>query len=415
MADTTSSESGGFSTKIVFGLIGAGLILFLAALLVTLSPQETLSKKDRYGAGMKSKSVLGYAGFADLLERHGFQVVRERYAAQIDRHDRANGVRVIAEPVIGASKQRRSHFTRRTNHPAVLVVLPKRYPGLPAAKGWLRSVGKYSDKTALSPLRILDGNASITDSKKALRTSGGTIILPESTTPRQLFKSGIFTPHIGNDDGMLVGRLQKNRRDLWLVSDPDLLNNYDFRNLGNIAAIEHIVRAFPEDSVVVFDETRAGSVQPPREFLQILLQAPLYYVLIYAVLVLLVALWAAAPRFGPIVRPAAGSETHGKSSLIGAAAGLLRLAGQDSEIIRRYLGASVRDVARRNHAPGTLDDTGLVAWLDRVGEARRATKPDELAHMTDRVNHQIKARHKLELLREAGRIYNWKRRMIHGS
>ncbi len=415
MANAGTSDTGGFSTKIVFGLIGVGLVLFLAALLVSLSPQETLSKKDRYGAGMLSKSVLGYAGIARFLERSGFQIVRERYAAQVDRRNRANIIHVITEPVIGASKQRRAHFNQRIKQSTVVVILPKRYPGRVGAKGWLRTVGQYSEKVALSPLQILDQNAVLVESSNPLRTPDGKVILAKSETPRQLFRSKSFIPQIGNDDGLLVGLLRGNRRDLWLVSDPDLLNNYDFKNKGHIAAIEYLVNKFPEDTLVVFDETRAGSIQPPREFLQILLQAPLYYVLIYAVLVLLVALWAAAPRFGPIVRASTDTRHAGKSSLIGAAAGLLRLAGQDSEIIRRYLGASLRDVARRNHAPDTLDDTGLVAWLDRVGQARQATRPDELAQMVDRVNHQIKARQKLELLREAGRIHNWKRRMIHGS
>lgn len=409
------ADGGGISPKIVFGLIGVGLVAFLAAVIVTLGPDRTLGFRDRYGPGMMSKSVIGYAGLAAYLRDRGHTVIRRRYDPTGPAGAPARQIRILTEPSVGVSKARQAHLRKQLERSVTVLVLPKRTMGRAAPRGWLASVGPVSRSRILSTLKILEPDASVTTSRAAIKDNDGRTVIRQDDTERQLVVSQRIKPVLSNESGTLVGLLEDKRRRVWIVSDPDILNNRSFADPEHIAVIDRFLNSVDRDAVFVFDETRAGAAQAPRNFLAVLLQAPLYYILIYGVLVLILALWAAAPRFGPVFRAQSELLVTGRAELIAAAAGLLRLAGQDGEIIRRYLGASIRDAMRRNHAPENLEGDALITWLDRVGAARSVTEENELARISARVGNMSAARQRIELKREAARIFDWKKRMIHGS
>jgi hypothetical protein len=85
----------------------------------------------------------------------------------------------------------------------------------------------------------------------------------------------------------------------------------------------------------------------------------------------LLAIWAAAVRFGP-KREAPPPIAPGKDFLIRNTAALLRYGGHHADALRRYLAVTIQDVRRASHAPDGLAPAALTAWLDRLGATRGA-------------------------------------------
>ena len=154
------TSEGVFSGRLLGIWISVSVILLALSLYFMIRPQTTGPGIDDIGPGTFSRSALGHAGLAQMLERLGIRVVKSRYDSLRKLGD--EDLLVIAEPEALGEVQRLIDVDR------VLLVLPKR-EGIPsrAHPGWiadnfLRSEGEIQDV-----LLILDIDAAIAYTRKA--------------------------------------------------------------------------------------------------------------------------------------------------------------------------------------------------------------------------------------------------------
>ena len=129
------------------------------------------------------------------------------------------------------------------------------------------------------------------------------------------------------------------------------------------------MRCAVADGNVVFDETLHGYVARPTSPVKLLFQFPFVFATAQGALAVALLLWATLGRFGAPAPVAAGLDA-GKLALVENTARLLDFAGHQRMMVRRYLQAALRDVARELRAPRGLSDDALVDWLKRIGAAR---------------------------------------------
>jgi hypothetical protein len=231
---------------------------------------------------------------------------------------------------------------------------------------------------------------------------------PVITDDVQLIKSNRLRPVIGSSDGMLIGELRNNQRRLWIVADPDVLQNHGLpQNAALAAALINRLRT--GDGNIVFDEMVHGLAEKPRSSFWMLFEFPFVLATIQGLIAIALLMWATMGRFG-VAQPLPVALQSGKTGLIANTAKLFALARYQPVIIKRYVYAVMRDVARQLHAPAGMGDTALVEWLRRTGQARAVTidcgsllsSADEFVASGRRgVAHSVLAPDILRLKREA--------------
>jgi hypothetical protein len=230
-----------------------------------------------------------------------------------------------------------------------------------------------------------------------------------------------------SDDGELVGELYvagtsmmllgsrwiDDDTELWILTDPGVINNVGLRTTDNaqftIALLDHLRQGGP----VVFDEVVHGFEQAPS-LSRALLQFPLVLATLTAALCAILLLWAAVGRFGPprAVPPAVPS---GKDFLIRHTAALLHGGGHDVHALRRYLATTIQSVRHSLHAPRDLDQNALRTWLERVRQSRGGTIPlpeleREVADLAGAHGRGTGKR----VVEVSARIHRWRLEMTHG-
>ena len=357
-----------FSPRLLAAWIGAALLTFAASLYFGGGGDGT-SGADTVGPSAFSKSAVGYAGIADILHRLNIPVEKSRRAPLTQV---GGGVLVVAEP----SPQQAAALAPLLQAPNLLLILPK-WQGRASARhrGWLAEAQLVPEIEAAAGLDFVVAPAATVTrvaappgwNANALRQA------PNLAGPVQLIVSDRLSPIVGSADGMLLGeRIDKGHR-LWVLADPDVMENHGLGRDGNaafsVALFQALLGAEHLADGVVFDETIHGFVGAPPSPFRLLFEFPFVIATGLGALAVLLLLWATLGRFGApqALPPPLGA---GKRGLIENAASLLDFAGHQPVVVRRYVQASLRDVARRLHAPPELGEAALLDWLARVGEAR---------------------------------------------
>jgi hypothetical protein len=350
-----------FSPRVLVIWVAVASLLFVAMILFMMfgSPERPT------GPSAFSSSAIGYAGIADVMRRLGTPVVKSRGGslAKLDAH----GVLIVAEPMPSISPQRlRSLLTANK----VLLVLPK-WIGQPSEKvpGWIEDASLAPEDSPRSIARIAAPGADIVRLDAAPAWTTNEIHrAPVITEKPQLIKSNRLRPVVGSSDGMLIGELSNNQHRLWILADPDVLENHGLaKNAAFDAALVNELRG--ADGNIVFDETIHGFTEQPASPFHILFEWPFVLATIQGLVAVALLLWATMGRFGlPLTAPIA--LPSGKTRLIENTAKLFALARYQPVIVRRYVYAMIRDAGRALHAPAGLTDSALIAWLQRTGQAR---------------------------------------------
>jgi hypothetical protein len=357
-----------FSPRLLAAWIGAALLTFAASLYFGGGGGGSAIGADTVGPSAFSRSAVGYAGIADILRRLNIPVEKNRRAALAEV---GGGVLVVAEPPLQQAAALQPLLQARN----LLLILPKWHGRASAQhRGWLAEaeLAPEVEATAVLDFAVPGGKVSRVAappawSANALRQA------PNLEAPVQLVVSDRLTPIVGGADGMLLGeRIDKGHR-LWVLADPDVMENHGLGREGNaafsVALFQALLGAGHLADGVVFDETVHGFVATPPSRFKLLFEFPFVVATGLGAFAVLLLLWATLGRFGaPQALPP--PLDAGKRGLIENAASLLDFAGHQPVVVRRYVQASLRDVARRLHAPPDLADPALLDWLARVGEAR---------------------------------------------
>jgi hypothetical protein len=184
----------------------------------------------------------------------------------------------------------------------------------------------------------------------------------------QLIRSRVLRPLLASPDGILIGERRTRTGRIVVLSDPDLIANFNLIRGDNavlaVNLVEYLRTGHP-DGDVIFDEFTHGFSERPFHLLGILFQFPFVLVTIQMGFATGLLVWAATARFGTPTPPSSPLEA-GKRSLIDNATRLLAQSGRSPELSERYFEEMVRDTGRRLRAPSGLDLTALLAWLARA-------------------------------------------------
>jgi hypothetical protein len=355
-----------FSGRLLAGWIAGAVVVFAVSLY--LMGGGEVSGPESTGASTFSRSAVGHAGIADVLQRLGIAVVKSRYNSLEKLAPRS--VLVIAEPRPGQQSEAAIRTLLKADR--ILLVLPK-WTGLPSEQspGWIREVRLRSTSEAAWALHLVAPRAEVVRESGEMKwTSNPFAGVPSLAEPVQLVRGGGLRPVIATDRGMLVGAVDDRNRQILVLSDPDLISNHGLaRGTNATVAIDLIRRLRGADGSVVFDETVHCYVVKPTSPLLLLLGFPFVVATAQGLIAVGLLLWATMARFGA-PQPLPPPLSAGRGGLLQNMAKLIELNGHQQIMVRRYVQETVRDVARQLHAPRGLSGDALLAWLQRVGTAR---------------------------------------------
>ena len=400
-----------FSRRLLLGWVGAAIATFALSLYFMGRPGEP-GGTDAVGPSTYSRSAIGHAGIADVLQRLGVTVIKSRESSA-DKLGK-DGVLVLAEPRPTAISE--PALRALLDARAVLLVLPK-WTGRASEKnpGWLATAEEKPPSQAQWVLNLVAGGGEVV--RESQMPAWTTNLLggrrPQLERPVQLMRSGALRPIVGAPAGILVGELNQ-KRTVWVLADPDVIANHGIAQADNAALTLAIInRLRGRNGPVVFDETIHGFVAQPANPLALLFQFPFVVATFQVVAALALLLWATMARFGaPQSAPPALSA--GRQGLLLNVAQLITFAGHGQVMVRRYVQETVRETAQQLHAPRGLTGQGLAAWLTRVGQARGVTV-DCAAVIRDVEQLPDRRRGDLApLVRIARDIHRWRREIVDG-
>jgi hypothetical protein len=402
-----------FPLRVLIGWICAAVALF-AVSLYFMASGDSGGRGDRIGPSTFSRSAIGYAGIAEVLQRQGVAVVKSQYDSLAKASP--GSVVVIAEPRSNAASESSIRRLLASNT-TMLLVLPK-WTGGPSEDhpGWLASLAEGQIGEALWTLRLVAPKAEVTrERNKVFWTINALRIAPSIDQPIQLIRGQPpFLPIVAAPEGMLIGEIVRGSRRIWVLSDPDIIANQGFGRGNNAAlAVAAIKRLRGADGSVIFDETVHGFVARPASPFLLLFRFPFVVATIQGLMAVALLLWATLGRFGaPQSLPP--PLNAGRSGLLQNMASLIEFTGHQETVIRRYVLETVRDVGRQLHAPRGISGNALVAWLQRVGAARGVeTDCGAVIRQIEELS-EGRYRNLSALVRLARQIHQWKGEIIDG-
>ena len=363
---------------------------------------------DAVGPSTFSRSAVGHAGIAETLRRLGIEVAKSR-SDSVGKL-RPGGVLVIAEPNVSLQPQQlRSLLAART----VLLVLPKRVGRRDRNRpAWVDQVVLLPETAAAAVLTLGGIKAEVVRAPTASWSRNEIGPTPAIPAPMQLIKSSELRPVVAADNGMLVGELRTNTRRLWVLADPDLLQNHGIGEPGNAGFALALINGLRgRNGTVVFDETVHGYEEQTGAPWLLLFEFPFVLATLQGVIAVGLLLWGTMGRFGAPLPPPPALQS-GKHGLIQNTAKLFEFAGYQVVMVQRYVHAIVRDVARQLHEPAGLSGAAAVAWLDRVGQARGVHVT--CAGLLQRADDLDRRRDAGTLASLARDTYRWKREIVDG-
>jgi hypothetical protein len=397
-----------FEPRVVAALMAALVVLFAASLFLSGTGGHR-AEGNPVGANTYSRSAVGHLGLFDVLPKLGYRVVRgERdVLTQLG----TNGILILAEPTRAVSGSPGTSFLLAAE--TILVVLPKwDIRRSEERDDWIGEAKLLREDVPGSVLLTVAGPGDVV---RVTQPSGfhNSLAIPDPTVsgPIQLIKNSKLRPIVAVADGILLGEFKQGRRKIWVLADPDPIENHGIGKGDNLAFTTAVLHAMlaGKPGTLVFDETLHGFQRSSPSALKFLFEFPFNLVALQVVAAVVLLLMASVGRFGTPEIP--DRVLHaGKRDLISNTASLIDHAGHHAAIQRRYIGMVLQDTGRLLRAPGQLNDQELAAWLDRTGAAR-GLRSDCVA-LLGRI--AAKSQDLVSLFAEARAIHRWRKEILNG-
>lgn len=396
------------SQRLLIGWITAAVLVFMLSLYFMGSSEQSNTS---VGPSSFSRSAVGYAGLADMLQKRDLPVVKSRFdlLGQVT----PVGVLVIAEPLAGARNEQIMRTLLKADN--ILLILPKWFGRQnPSKPTWIGDATHINSEAASWALHLVAPKADLTDVKSANFTANSFNLAPNIAAPIRLMHGDRLQPIIGTADRMLLGLLRDRDRKIWVLSDPDIMSNHGLAQSGNpalaLAIIDHLRSGAGS---IVFDETIHGFIAEPQNPFKLLFRFPFVIAVIQGVLALALLLWATVGRFGT-PQPAPSTISAGRQQLLENIAKLVDTRGHRDVMIKRYVLETLRDVGRQLHAPRGLSTAALIGWLQRVALARKVTVDCGPLINDAAMLGESRTRNPAVLVRLARDIHRWKGEILDG-
>jgi hypothetical protein len=398
-----------FSGRLLLGWLLAALLTLAVSLYFMGGSDETDAT---VGPSAYSRSAIGYAGIAEVLQRLDIPVVKSRgdTLGQLTR----GSVLVLTEPVPNGKTEEAMRTLLKAD--TILLVLPK-WTGQQSRNNstWIGEASLLDPDVAAWALHLVAPDAKVQDVQAAAWTVNALKLSPNLKAPIRVISGDRLQPVIGNDSGMLLGQLLSRGRRIWVLSDPDVISNHGLANAGNAALAVALIERLRGDAAgnIVFDETIHGFVTTTANPLLLLFRFPFVMATIQALIAIALLLWGTLGRFGT-PQPAPQAISAGRQGLLENVAKLVEFTGHHDVMVKRYVLETLRDAARQLHAPRGLSTAALIGWLQRVGTAR-GVETDCVALVNEAATLEEGRRsNPATLVRLARQIHRWKGEIIDG-
>ncbi|MDR1872920.1 MAG: hypothetical protein LBS60_13550 [Deltaproteobacteria bacterium] len=349
-------------------LKAVGLVaLVLVAFFVVTRVAAFLGRQPKRVPPTSSYSVssLGLALIIEVLEREERSTKRVSSRASKPTSDRQ--LVVLPTPTLSLSF---NHQLKKA--PNLLIILPKYTYQMDMAKpAWLESgvpipflrLDNFAKRLELP----LTGEAVLTaPPKRWIQNIEGPA--PTIVGQAQLINSPELTPLIASDQGVLLGALTVENRKVYILADPDLLNNHGLVKGDNLTLAENIFAALtPANGEIIFDEPNSPYREDSPNVGSGLFAFPtLTSVLIFLEVILtgFLAYLAGSSRLGPPLKDEE-EVNFGRKRLIESGARLLARSGRHISVTRDYIGLTIKAAAKAAHLPKGLNDQEMANALNQ--------------------------------------------------
>ncbi|HMQ20136.1 MAG TPA: DUF4350 domain-containing protein, partial [Sphingopyxis sp.] len=333
-ADTASANP--FSPRLIAGIVAMGVVAFIALwVLIAFGPQLSDGSGDTSGRNTGhalSRAAPGYAGIVDLAERAGahVEILRKNEIPYYDDYSQL----VVLTPTHRTRQAEIAELLSKAGGSPVLLVLPKWHtatlPGQEVKPGWAGFGAPASAPERLLPedrfgkisIQIEDAQAGRTSAWLAGRSVP--LALPEDV--QTIAGDGLDILAEGPGGRAILARAGDG--DVYILADPDLINNFAFADRDRARAAAALLDALAEDADaqgLAFDVTLNG-LGGGRSLLRFAFVPPFIGITLCLIAAFLFALWQAWARFGPALKPARAIPVS-KAALIANSADLIKQAG----------------------------------------------------------------------------------------
>jgi hypothetical protein len=407
-----ASDGGLFRGRTVALMLAIGVLGFVATLLLGAYAPDLRSGRNG-GAHALSNAATGFRALVELARAtdRGPRIVRSD-----DLFDTEDLLVVTPErastDISAALRGRRAKPT--------LFILPKwRTTADPKHRGWVRTAGTLP---LAEPIGVLA--PTIRFGMRLNRTAGNfleshdlpagirfreprlvqviTGLSEDSTLDEEPVElRPLLTDRAG---GVLLAQIGEGP--LFVLADPDLLNNSGMKDPGQAASALALLDWMNsnENEGIAFDVSLNG-LGRTKSPLKLIFEPPFLAITIGIAAALLLAGWQALARFGPIA-PRERAIAFGKAALIDNSAALIRKARREARMGGRYAAMIRERAARAFGAPARLRDEALDAYLDGLKGPQRFTELAEKA---------ASARDRGELLEATSALHAWQRDKMRNS
>jgi hypothetical protein len=386
--------------RLVFTIVLAVIGLLTAVLTSVFSEDDKSAAPD---ATLSSESAIGHKAFLTMLG--DLQLDAQADTNPLMAMIGGDGVMIFLEP--NPSEIAPADLKRRFKGTAVLVVLPKwlavpdtEKPRFIQAAQWMESKAvQEMARTVAADATIERATVPVTFGKSAFN------IAPLLTRP-QLIVSSKLTPLIAAPEGILLGSTKQGKTTIYILSDPDLLNNHGLVKGNNAALDVRIVDKARNKGMINFD----GSVQKFHGAVSMwrqLFLPPLLGLLLLTLAGIGLLIWHSAQRLLPPRKVDAGLA-RGKLGLVENSAALFDPLEHRRFLKQRYLDSAVADIAAIMPGVARAQGTARIRALEALGANRKVSDSfSDLQNLVDieGVSASVASR----------RIYAWKQEILRGA
>lgn len=394
-----------FSARMVFGLVAAGLVAFVAFALLTAYAGDFRSGRDGRSHAL-SVSAVGFKGLVDLIGYAGGATAVIRNPEGLETEDLV----VVTIEQRSDPEALTELLGRRATRPTLLVLPKWMTQPDPVRRGWV-SGGEFAQilpPVAIASLVDRVGDIEIVQPAGppgALR-AGGILegISARAPANLQAMEGEELTPLLWSARGETV-LARVGDGPLYLLSDPDLLNNMGLKDRRTATAALATLDALNSTGAeaVHFDLTLNGFARKPNA-LKLAFEPPFVVLTLALFVAALLAGLHGAVRFGPEAREER-AIAFGKAALVENSAALFRLARREYRAGAAYADVVREEAARAAAAPIGLRGAELDAYLDRLS-------PPAAPRFSDLAARLRAAGSRDELVSAARALFLWKKELI---